>query len=804
MEATDYLCKQGFYGVKIEDLTKKDKEMYRQSEKTEIVTGKSVKRVKETQNPEEFVKIGYYEPGAYLRATNHEFMSYVTRGRFKFSCPEYYFIFHELLQSPGYECSSGELRLRLKIGAKSFFYFIKKLCLVGLIEKSKETIKIIDKEVETKEEEKEYICPKNYLKNVPIYTQVWRMMEATEKGVCAQDIKEALGMDNKPALHVLKKIMEWNSDKVIYVTGFEGKVRRNWYKLKKIHEDHKKAFLARLQTTITPQNEVVDVEIRKGVIEQLVTKHRVMMYNKHFHQALSEALGTKHMVDKNTVTKTACASKRIDLVQVYITYSSKRITRNVLKSIEIPSTAPEVIEAITKEGYRKFSLVTPTGVVDYDIKDSDVEKERPAHESASTDLTAAKVYFKALLFKAYNAKYVAASNGYLLNKAERYSCLLKHWMDHQVTIIKDFRSLDDLPLGVFIKAVPIYEPQIVAKITNLCPPIAKAWSTATFRDFRAIAPSTLQKHFTSKTYLRTFLLAVTEMEEAGCLQRVDSEGQIYRVLATTYPETSVSSVEYLAEDKRQVLYQQMVDLVEKRKEQASWLPQESKRVFYGLAVDVIRRADISQSAKEELLDILRKTEGRKKTYPLPPALNLKYLAKQTPYLTIYGQNYTSQDIIMAFAEIKETLMKTKEIVLLQNFYQFDYFLLECIILSLSEMSVVTLPSTIIVSNNICVATISMHAEYKRSLKDGLEYAQTFCLDNVFKSIRSDDLDLSGALQVYKHLIHKGSSTVGQLLKTIPSLALFELEDILAVHPQLFKLVRCSDQFDVNKCLVVLS
>ena len=331
----------------------------------EIVTKESVDRVKEKMDADAFEQVQKIEEGVHIRVTNSTFMTYATKGRFRFNKSEYYFMFHELLVSNNSECKCTEMRRKLGIGAKAFFYYVKKLCMLKLIEKTdSDTIRLIDAQEECKKSIEHVTAPKCVLKNVSVYIQIADMIVTREEGVCTSDVKEQMGMSNKQALICLKKIASESNGKIVEVKEFEGKLRRNRYITKVQHEIQKQAYVKKVQNregSTEEENKCIDTETRRRVIEEIVEQNKVVLYSREFHTQLASVLRTRHEVDKNTVVRAAKNSHKIDIVRVFVQYENKTVTRNVLKMKEIEDTDSRVIDVVMQAGYKTFTILTKDG-----------------------------------------------------------------------------------------------------------------------------------------------------------------------------------------------------------------------------------------------------------------------------------------------------------------------------------------------------------------------------------------------------------------------------------------------------------
>lgn len=808
MKNKSYLYKKGFYGIETKNLHKKEIESLIKMENVEIVEEESVEEVQKTKNPELFVPILCpSEKQGYIRVTNQEFMMYATKNRFKFNCPEYYFIFHELLVSPDNKCSMQSIREKLNIPSKSFFYFVKKLSQNGLIERlSNGTIVLLENGVPQVKEKKSVEIPDSLYRNVPIYVQILRMIKEKKEGISTQDLKRELGMNSKQALHALKKVMGWNTNEIICMTGFEGKVRRNWYKMKEYHKEQTKKFIERIDEKERQSEEnVVDADIRMRVIEEMVMRCGVAVYNKQFHDALADALGTKYAIDKKTIIKAAERSGKIEMVYVFIIYTQKRIVKNVLKDISIPETDKRVINAIAREGHTEFSIVTKNGLVEYSLMSPDAEIEKTIEPSEKKENDKAKKkqnesrsglilsYFNSILFEKYSNRHHTETNGYIPDKQKRCKVLLDYCIKAEVPVIRSFALIDNLPLSIFFCLFPVSQPHFRQRVHLMYKEMDRDWEKETFASFRAIAPNSIQRHLAPRKHLRILESYIDELNAFGCIRKKDSADE-YDVVNTLSDTQELQKEIYIEESIRKSLLEKMhvnAQVMQKKMN----IDKINKSFLVHIAANCIRKEDISYQSKKDLLTLFTRNISKRKTFSYSDeeihTWTISSICNENENeLPEIKENIKERKNIMILIEkIKEKLHKNEKIDLLIHFLEYDYFVLERVIMSLKKMSVISLPYSVIQTNNLCAAPIQMTNEYKKAIREKLAYTEIFCFCNSFNNFMSSDRDIvyMNALLLFRYILHNGATNILQLHSKLPFLTLFEIEKICSVYDQVFSL-----------------
>ncbi|KAH9386896.1 uncharacterized protein NEMAJ01_1792 [Nematocida major] len=812
------LCEAGFYGMKLEDLNKNEIRMLVDAGSAEVVTEASVKHVEETLDPLAFVKDHTFHRTSYVRATNKEFTKHITNGRLNFNCPEYYFIFHELLvHSKPVSCS--EVRIKLKIGAKSFFYFIKKLVNLGIVEKAGNAISISSKKEPVQSEPLDYPPPTHLLKHVPIYTQIKGMLLGPD-GTSTQMIKERLGIKNRQAHAALRHVLCEFKDQIKVMTEFEGKTRRLRYILNEYYEQQKKKFEekthASTEGALEPQNEYINTEMRTQAIEGLVLKEHAIVYNKTFHQKISEVLGSKHTIDKNTVVRTANASSKIDVVRVYINYPSKTITRNVFKVASIDPTDAAVVECIRREGHRAFSIITNSGVVDYSYPDDEHSPGAFTQEDPHKLPAEYKKYFRGILFSAYNDMFKSESNGYLIKKQDRMQVLQKHWRASGAVVSKSHETVDNLPLYVIFSVFPFSTQNIRDKVKAFYEAREENWEVATYRDLRKESPVELSKHFTSKKYLNELMEYIGEMVEDGALEKASgAEGaaDMYRVALSgeneegAAPEkTDMPKNAFLEKDEREALYSRMCEEMCMRAD-GQMKDALTRHVAMGVGVDVVMHSEHCEQAKAEIIGLFVKKQSFKKAYILS-----KDLLKMSPEdctlahagpLEINNKAYPRKTVLECIRAIKKALWTGQPVFVLSELSAYDYFLLEYLTLSLRSQNVLSF-SKASVRNNVAVK-IRITEEYKKSVEyikntvylqstekpagragSGREktYLETFEISSITRIFSPDQIVFYTSASLFLYLAHNGTTSIKKLTKK-GFISAIEIEDIVQMYPTVF-------------------
>jgi len=805
------LCQSGFYGVGITEENAEELEELAHESGAEVVTKESVEEVKRELDPDLFIVAeksrytGRFRVGDRIRATNQKFMEYVTKNRFKFNCKDYYFVFNELLTRPGGVCSCAEMRKDLKIGAKSFFYYVKKLCGLKLIEKTdNQCVRIVEKELDadSEEEAEDSGPPTSLLKNVPIYLQVLRMVQTKEKGVCTNDLKEWFGMKNKRANQCLNKILEDNRKTVTVTIEFEGKIRRKRYMLKEYNEKQKRAFVKDINrekereeadggealgvdTSAGDKKGVVSIENRTKAIENLVMKTGVVMYKKEFHEKLSEMLRSKHMIDKKTVIRTANSSSKINAVKVFVKYKNKTVTRNVFKDASIPDTDERVIEVIAREGYTAFTLVSGIFARDY-VLETHAERES---DSGSRGKDEARAYFKKILSHLSGRKDAAESNGYLMAKEARMRALLAFWKASGAEIKRSAGCLSRLPLSLFFSVFPILEKNYRKKIQKHFAKTQIDWKQATFSDLCTQLPQSLAKKATPKTYMKTLREYLEEMHELGFLEKSKTVKDVYALTGKEPAQADAENGSLLSPQQRKEMLQNMC---RKMKERTSHLgtknAHEIKQIALGVATDEIRRLGISLRIKREFFNLIKKRMPLKKSYPCR-LRKISGLSVLSPDAEVLGAKHSVSEISRLVSSIKEKLARENEIDFLESYTHEDYFLLEHVVLCLAGMGVLFLSKLSVRLNSICAFPVRITEEYKKHGAEEISYSGTFFIPRPFHKPPEEDNLHFNSFFVYKHLIHRGASEMSSIQKEHPFLCLFEIEEVCEKNSEIFSIAR---------------
>ncbi|OAG29009.1 hypothetical protein NEDG_01148 [Nematocida displodere] len=802
------LCSKGFYGLRVEEIPKNEIKKLKQENDVEIVTEESVERVKESLNPELFAKAEGGLPGAYIRASNSRFMAYVTKGQFKFTCADYFFIFHELITAPEHICECFALRRKLRIGAKSLFYYVKKLSNIGLVRKiGTDSIEQLGTSVfPQKDVIEEFDAPKCFLKHVPIYKQVLDMILMGNSGIATQDLKEQLGMKSRQGLVILKKIINDYKDKIMVVTEFEGKLRRLRYISKAAYLKQKQETMSRLKQTVPmAEQESISTGVRTEVIEELVLKEGVIFCNKHFLQKLSTSLGVKHTIDKNTVIRTAETSPKIDILRLFIKYPNKTVTRHLFKAENISETSDDVINAVKKEGYSVFTLDTTKGTISYALDEPDAPTA-PSDAKEAASSTGAR-YFKSVLVGMYEDMYVSMDNGYLSSKKERIQALFAFWKEESKPVLQTYQTIEEMPLSLFFSLFPITEKGVIREIEEFYRDTCQ-WRDITYKHFRETFTNMAGKTIFSKNYLKLLKQYVFEMTELKLIKKLpktkpptSTDGaapepshslDVFALVsappptpATHAPGTSA----YIPLPKREEILRQMcLSFTKYTQEHRAVGEAQNKALLLAVATDNVRRADISLPAKKELLSMFLKKEANRRTYPLLSPTKMNGISQHASSITLLHRSYASSEVAEIVPRIKEALQKEGKIEFLDAFTGTDFALLEYVILSLNGMSVVSLPKAVIRTNNICAAPILIRDEHKKRYKESISYSSVFSIVHPFKDPLTAHNNLYfNAFFLFRYLIHTGSSSITAILGKVPFISTFEIEEAAAAYPSVFTL-----------------
>ncbi|KAI5165348.1 hypothetical protein NEIRO03_0306 [Nematocida sp. AWRm78] len=826
MLTTEDLCRKGFYGIQIKDLKKNEIITLKDQPGVEIVTESSLRKVKETLDPTLFKQDPNASINSYIRASNKEFTQYMTNGRLNFNCPEYYFILHELVVHD-HPVSCNDTRIKLKIGAKSFFYFIKKLVLSGVVKKLENGSKIAlcKDDLPQEKELPEYPPPKHLLQHVPIYVQIRNLLTRAE-GTSTQQIKEYLGIKNRQAHVALRHVMQEFGDEIKIVTEFEGKTRRHRYILKEHYGNKEKQFETHMQGveaagSIEVHNDCIDTEQRTRVIEDLVSKEQVIMYNKAFHQKISEILGSKHTIDKNTVVRTARTSSKIDLVCVYIKYAMKTISRNVFKICSLKPTDPVIINCIRKEGYKSFSIVTNNGVIDYNYEDEYTDGPQSAEKSTKPSrLDDSKKYYKGILFTEYENLFASEGNGYVLKKENRLRILKDFWRKSPLRIEKNHQTVDELPMGILFSVFPFSAPNLRNKVHEFYSGLEKDWVSVPYKNFRKDVGVELSKYFTAKKYLNILTEYIDELLDNLELKEMHdpSTNTVYYALcdkevASSVEEDSLMRKElsFINKEEREALYRCMCNELEKRADCSKPDGTIPKQIAFGVGIDSILHSRYSTEIKSDIIGLFIRKQSFKKTYSISnscmkisPANYDQVLAED---IELNNKVFSKEQILQCIYAVKTELLNKGTVWVLETFQEYDYFLLEYVILTLNAYKVLML-SKASIRNNVIIQ-IKIFEEYKKAVTNAKialyrtnaisdthqesseaysssMYLQTFGIDGISK-ISSDNSAVSyAAASLFLYLIHNGAVCLNKAQQKNFTTRI-EIETIINQYPTIFLL-----------------
>ncbi|KAI5160321.1 hypothetical protein NEAUS03_1075 [Nematocida ausubeli] len=824
MLTVEDLCRKGFYGMQIKDLAQNEINLLREIEGVCVVTEASVRLVEETQNPLLFVEDNSANSTSYVRANNKEFTQYVTNGRLNFNCPEYYFIFHELIVG-GEPVSCNNMRVKLKIGAKSFFYFIKKLALAGIVRKIDNGSKILlcKDEPLVEKEVVDYPPPKNLLKNVPIYIQIRDLLTRPE-GTSTQQIKEYLGIKNRQAHVALKYVMQEFGDEIKIITEFEGKTRRLRYILKTHYEQKEKQFESQIQESAgtgvsETRRDFVNTEQRTRVIEDLVEREKVVMYNKAFHEKISEILGSKHTIDKNTVVRTANASAKIDLVSVYIKYAMKTIARNVFKISSLEPTDPIVISCIRKEGYKSFSIVTNQGVVDYLYSDDIEEESFPGEKDPSERLDIHRRYYRTILFTDYENLFASQSNGYIVAKDSRLQFLKSHWQKACARIEKSHQTVDELPLSVLLAIFPFTEPNLCEKVSEFYREEKEDWKNVAYKDFRSVAGVNISKYFTSKKYLNALIEYIDDLIESNDLKEITDSSA-----STTYytvvdvenkdsekTETTLLENTFISKEEREEMYKTMCNALEQRIDISENDSVLAKHTAFGVGINTVMHSPHAKQAKSDIMGLFIRRRSFKKAYNLSTAVMKvspsDYYLVCADGVAVNKKEFSKEEVLQCVHSIKTAVLQRQRVDVLGDLCEYDYFLLEYLILAMSTLKVLSL-SKMSIRNNV-ISHIKITEEYRRTFdqakmalkaatqssrqssrssegESSSTYLQTFGITGINKISPNAGMLSYTAGSLFLYLVHNGSACLDKILRK-NFIIQAELENTIEKHPSLFVL-----------------
>lgn len=811
MFTAEELCKKGFYGVEMGIADLKTRKEALDVKDTEIVTADSVQKVKRGRDPSLFRYPSSALEPVYHRATSHKFMSFVTKERFRFNCPDYYFIFHELLVAPAHALDCNGLRRTLGIGAKSFFYFVKKLSQLRLVHKKDNTVSLVHEEAYCREKEPAASMPLCFLMNVPVYKQVLDMLHTAEQGVSTYDLKEVLGMDTKQGLHVLKKIKA-ETPGIATHTEFEGKIKRLKYVLKQYHEKKKNETSQRMARGEEPAlSNSVSTDIRAKVIENIILERDTVILNKHFQDLVRDALGTSHSIERNTILNSVAGSQRVSAVKVFVRQNTKTISRYVLRRKDIPETDQRVVQAVASQGYISFSIVTPTGILDYSMEKRDgLARDAPAHSPPSAAPIKA---LRHALHTQYDKISSAEKHGYIPDAEQRLGALRRYVEGAGLRGAKPQHILELMPVSLFFSLFLCQCREVPGTVRGFYEERGIDWRGVAYGTAIQELKPGITKHLTCAAHikrLRQYLV------------------QIQRKSAPPEPATPETRLGEVGTPERDAIlsavseeYARTVQAETSGAEQMS--DHDLKHVCASIAVDHIRRSRHTAEEKRTLMRLVKQV--RRKPLPLRPRVDIAEISlHRSDQVRIYHRIYSPSEISGVFFELKQRL-EGGSLDLLSELLNLEYILLEQIVWALHHMGVLELARESVCSGNACIAPVSYSGAYlERRKGPGMPYASIFSISSPFPisgtmftpgskvpsrsdftaapstsestavSPTSEPRPVASILEftamcLFRQLVHFGTASAAHVLSRLPFLSLFEVEWAAESYPEVFRVTR---------------
>lgn len=820
------IYKSGFYGAKIGELTDAEiREIVERGEADlEVVTEESVEQARKSMDPADLQPVPLGSIGAgrpscawRVRLKSDAFMSSATRGRFKFNCSEYFFIFDELLRSNG-EMDCGALRLKLKIGAKSFFYFVKKLKKLRLVQKSEATNSIrLVWEDEVREEGRARSPPTGLHHNVPLYKQVHGLLMASDEGLCTQDLQAIFGIGVKPGLTMLKKMHSRHPSEIVSVMEFEGKLRRLRYMRRSAHDAQRRECKAKFeeeQPSACEKRGKLAVDVRTSAIEELVRKEKVLFYDKHFCRALSALLNSSHQIDKNTVLRTARSSAVIKSLRVMVRYPNQRVSRNVLLLRDIPDGDRQVLSLVKKAGYRRFDILTSTGILE--VEDS-AQREESSDEEGGAHVGEASLQRMQAMRDALLDKYrlSGVENGYKTSLRERLCLFAGHLLRKRAGGWGgvDYRLVEEMDLDLFFSLFQIDRPGVRLEILQAFGGDAGDGSASlrkTYGDVLCLKKKSAARGLTLKNYLKPALSYMHKLSEVGvveaeppCLRGNDGKRK-YR-LAVCDPDAireRVSSVKearqacerYVGRTLRRAAFSRIRAELLQRGAAGDY------KVFVYDMCDLIKREDIGAEEKRALIftiNLAKEKRGpsAKKERGLSYNNEIVGASKGCPVsIEIGNRRYPSTQIMQIIRQIKRGLVE-KTLNILEDFPDEDAVAIEYALYNLHQSRVIHYPQIHSLGRNLYLDEISLDAELMQRLTVEESYLEAFCVD---VGVGVDERECRGSESplghkhktvVQNYLLHNGSSYLRAVQSKLGVIYTFEIEEVAESHPDVFRITR---------------
>lgn len=267
-----------------------------------------------------------------VRMNTVAWKEYITNGSFNFTSKEYYFVFDMLIRVNDF-ISVSDMRTTLNVEPKKMFYIIKKLTLLGYVDRIEQENKIFvrikrdsngkvlkgkikqkkrsinsedNPDLEEKRSSTEKIIGTDLLIGVPLIMQIKKFIEKSRTGVSSKDIQEKFGIKLKIGLKLLNKIADKMDGSIKTVEEFEGKIKRT--KFYNVNELSKRKERKRLKIQAGEQSlyeEGVTLEDRIEVIKEFLSKKKAFLLDKDTFQEFQNILGCKYTLDRRTIINAA-------------------------------------------------------------------------------------------------------------------------------------------------------------------------------------------------------------------------------------------------------------------------------------------------------------------------------------------------------------------------------------------------------------------------------------------------------------------------------------------------------------------
>ncbi|KAI5179648.1 hypothetical protein NEOKW01_0111 [Nematocida sp. AWRm80] len=823
------LCEKGFYGVLSGSLSEEDlKDALELIEKGEAigVTKQSVLDVQATHDINMFVEVSNITNSTYIRATTKEFEKYVSKGRGKLMMTAYYFFIHELLMSPNNTIEGiSDLSKKYNWDSKVSSYLLKKLVQWNRITRNNKTIKLVDFNDNTEIPSVIKLSkslPKCYYKHVSMFEQIYTLAHESKVGISSGLLQDTMGLLPRQSLEMIRMVTEISPEEFIKVTVFEGRIRRVKYILARHYQQREKVLLDNVSKH--SGNDIIetgiDTSIRDKLLEELVIKTGALTLSRNLCCYLPKLFNTRFQMCMKTIEKMAKNSEKIRMFEIHaLSPHRKLITKTVLSDASLEQDDPKIIAALKNE-IKDFTMVINGEVKEYYSTEITYHEEIPVDKEQS--LLRIKKNFPGLRYKEfpetlinkYNSLYASVQYGYLLNRKERLNALMNYWKSTKAKVSTiALKALAEIPLTMIFTIVNISSPEIIQQLDEFYQEKNKDWRELKYKDFKISAPYSLANKVSQRIISTYVLEYISEMSDLGWIEKISDKSDEFTISEdavpleippeesthlpndqSTYTKDSSESIRetyplYVPLAIRQKLCSTLQEQYDIRIVDSVKIDSETEdRLLLDLAFNEIKRAPVSVASKREMVLLFKKsTMYRYRWNQLFEYVTFQSFTSQP--ITLIKKEFTTEDILRVTLGIKEYLYKNDKIYLLTDLIEEDYFLLECVILTLESMGVLLISKLNLACNSLAISPMNISGAYKRSFVSSIEYSNTFQFGIPEDKYKGESPALySSVLALFKYLLHNGSTTISVLLGKPVYLLFCEIEYIQKEYPEVFSLI----------------